>query len=237
MKPFSCFVLLLVYTIYNISSSAIVDEQFQSLLKAGNDLKYRTRVLRRTVEELTDEYAKLSASFRDLRQCANDIDGYHRVDNLEIVGIPELPGEHLLDILRNISLAIGLPFNASDVSAVWRRHEISGDNYYKKTERESVVVRFVSRTTRKRWLLNGRKVKVLNSTQCLSALPESEIFINEHLTNMKKSLIKFAKQLEDNGKILYAWVKDGHLYIRQTSGGRAIKIRSMYDLEGLGLAG
>lgn len=227
---------LLHLSTFTFSSLVSVDEQFKNLINAFKELKERNRQLKYVLRELRNDNEKIAYNLRNLKQYVIDVDSYYRGENLEILGVPKTRDEDLLETLHNISTAINIPFNVSDVSCVWRKHEVSGVNYYKPTKIDSIVVRFVSRSVRNKWLDRGRKLVVIKSKQCLPQLPESDIYINEHLSNTKKGLMKIAKELEQQNKILYAWSKGGSLYIRRTPTGKAIKIKSYYDLQALGLS-
>lgn len=229
------FLFILHFTDYIFGSSVNIEDDFLSLQDACRKLKEHMRQLKYTLQELRDDNEKLSYKLRNLKQYVFDVDSYYRIDNLEILGVPKTEDEDLLETLHNISLAISIPFNVSEISSVWRRQEVSGRNYYKQTKLDSIIVRFVSRSTRNKWLNRGRKSIAISSKQCFPQLPESEIYINEHLSNTKKGLVKIAKELEEQNKILYAWLKDGNLYIRMSPNGKAIKVKSHNDLQLLGL--
>ncbi|KAG8315463.1 hypothetical protein J6590_108226 [Homalodisca vitripennis] len=229
MLSFVLVTVLLCACFY--SSSATVGLDFAQLQASCKVLREKTFYLKYKFQELKDENEKIAYRVRNLRQYVNDIESYYRIENLEILGVPKRKHEDLIGILRNISCALGLPFDDSQVSAIWRKHRTSSDNYYKKTETNSIIVRFVSRKTRNKFIKRARQKIVIYSKSCLPQLPESEIYINEHLTNAKKSLIKAAKLLEEENKIPYAWLKDGQLYVRKTPDGKAIKIKSHHDLE------
>lgn len=222
-------------TVFTLSSSTSVESEFKELQASCKLLKKKTEAINCILQDIKYDQNELEYKYGQLKQYAQDVVTYNRVENLELIGIPKTDRENLMGILRNISRAIDIPFNESHISAVWRKEEFSSDNYYKKIDQQSVIVRFVSRVIKDQWLKKGRDLIVIPGEKCLPRIPGADVYINEHLSNAKKSLMKSAKRLEETRKISYAWLKDGHVYIRITPEAKAIKVKSLKDFEVLGL--
>lgn len=229
--------LLLLFSLLKLLTlcAGLVESEFRDLQATCELLKKKTETISCILKDVKHDQKELDNKYRQLRLYADDVVTYNRVENLELIGIPKTDREQLMEILRNVSRAINIPFNESHISAVWRKEESSSDNYYKKVEQQSIIVRFVSRELKDRWLKKGRDLIVIPGAECLPRIPGADVYINEHLSNAKKSLMKSAKRLEETRKICFAWLKDGHVYIRITPTSKAVKIKSMKDFENLGL--
>ena len=58
----------------------------------------------------------------------------------------------------------------------------------------------------------------------------NEIFINEQLTARAATLFFHVRQTKREKNYLYAWTRDGNIYIRKAATTQKIKIKNLNDL-------
>ncbi|XP_075559371.1 uncharacterized protein LOC142590857 [Dermacentor variabilis] len=162
---------------------------------------------------------------QELRQQVNELEQYSRRQNLEIVGLPYHDNENLLEKLNVLATDVELPpLSEADVEAVHRLpsrsiNDIEVGDSAKKVA--SVLVRFVSRSTRDAWLAKKGQLKET----------KSKIFFNENLTAQNKALFWKMKKMAKEKEYVFAWLKNGKMFVRRGPRSRAIRIRTTNDLD------
>lgn len=174
------------------------------LEKAGVNLESRVTILERDMAELQQ---------------------YSRNRNLEIRGIPLTNNENIYTILDRLAQSIGVQFNASEVS-IAHRLPAPRDSRYSP----SIVVQFISREVRRQWLLASKK-KRPQTTDLASSLRPGPVFVGEHLTKHSKDLLKVAKLHVKEGKLAFAWTRDGKVFIKKTPLSLARRVLCTKDVE------
>lgn len=202
--------------------------QIDTLNKKSEDTNIRLEALKadnskilKTCEELEGKNAELTKRIITLENDMNLMHQRSRMDNIEINGIAQTKNEDLLEILKAISKALNVNFKPEDVSVA---HRVP--NYRKST---SIIVKFISRNIKNTWLNAAKVKKSLNSTEIDQNLEKAKVYINEHLSPYNKKLFRQARILKNEGKLTYAWVKDGKVLVRATPESTVKRIQNFED--------
>lgn len=181
------------------------------------NLKRECATLRRDNQSLKDEVNDLKRDVIELQQ-------YSRVQNVEIRGVPVTANEDVYCVLEAVAKVIAVPYSRHDISTAHRLPAPRNRRYH-----PSIVVQFVSRTTRNMWIAAAKNKKPSTSDLTASFAP-GPIFIGDHLTQHNKNLLSWAKSYVRSGRLAYAWSKDGKLFVRQTTASSAVRVWTQEDV-------
>jgi regulator of replication initiation timing len=193
--------------------------QIKTYCSQVKDLQDSQNMLVKENEKLKKEIAQYKSQLEDLEQ-------YNRNKNIQIDGVPEIPNENVGVILQKISHVVGLPLNiTSDIQAM---HRIPT-----KRERgpKPIIVQFSNRQTRDEFLSKCKKTKI-TSIDFAEHVPQTNVYVNEHLTPYNKSLLFNAKKLKERGW-KFIWIKEGKIFARKDDGGKRIRLTSLEHIDKL----
>ncbi|KAG8290382.1 polycystic kidney disease protein 1-like [Homalodisca vitripennis] len=114
---------------------------------------------------------------------------------------------------ETLAKVIGVSYTNQDFSIA---HRLPGRS-------NSIVAQFISRSRRAEWLAAAKRKRV-NTTDLSRSLPPGPVFINEHLTPHNKSVLWMARSLVKEGRLAYAWIKDGKILVRKTPSSKAVQV-------------
>lgn len=189
--------------------------------------------LRTTTETLMDEQQQLREQNDELRRkvewCEIEIDKQKQEQlgkSLEVSNIPVIEGEDLFKIVNTICEEISVDLRRDDVEGICR----APSNVSIKSQLPpSILVRFHSKEKRDE-IMAKKKSKRDLTTSVLNISAENSrnvnIYINEVLTRRNRYLFKMARDLKRNGKVKFAWFRDGRLLVRKTEKGRVREVFS-----------
>ncbi|KAG8240695.1 hypothetical protein J6590_103944, partial [Homalodisca vitripennis] len=167
-----------------------------AIIKAENvALREECEVLKNKVETLSEELNCVKDQVYDMQQ-------YSRSNNIEIVGVPLTNREDIYSVLNTLANAIDTPLRREDVSIAHRLHS------NRKDRPPSIVIRFVSRSTRADWFAAARNKRNLSIV---------------HLSSS-------SSRLHQAKKMVKAWVKEGRVLVKVTADGRTKRVNSPDDL-------
>lgn len=131
----------------------------------------------------------------------------------------------MLDVLAQV---LDVNFDPNHVNIVHRVNTREG-------KIRPIVANIYSKEIRRNWVVRARKKQVAKN------LPESTIYIGEHMSPHYKMLLSKAKtaiklrnskvQVTGEEIFKYAWFSDGKILIRKTEGEKAVQIMSEVDIE------
>ena len=178
------------------------------------------------VQISNDDFEKLRTKVAEMEVELNSIQQYLRVNNLEIVGLPEPNnGEseetlliHALNDLEGLTDHV----TPEDI-------DISHPLPSKRKDGKSVhVVRFISRKT-KAMILAAKK----RDANKMFKFRNCDIFINEHLSKQNRSLFATAQERKKALQYKYCWTRGGTIHMRKTDDSTVVTISSDADLVNL----
>lgn len=212
------------------SLTELINEKFSELNSNISTLNRTVDSLRTSLDRLREENITLKNQCNELRsensklkRDINDLQQYSRLENLEIVGVPETKNENVYSVLESIAESIGIQFKSEEVSIA---HRVPSA----KNNIKPIVVRFTSRLTKMNWKLASKKKGRLCSSELKKNLPSSTIYINDHLTPYNKFILGKARKLKQNKKLSYVWVKETKILVRKEQDSPVKRIFSEEDL-------
>ena len=193
------------------------------LYRQNNELQTEINELRQDAEEhdATDKILELQRQI-------NDIEQYLRVNNVEIVGLPNpLPDtneteETLIINALNSLQGLNLVVRPEDI-------DISHPLPSKRRDKKPVhVVRFVSRKT-KFAILAAKKSDANKQFK----FRDQDVFINEHLSKVNRGLFATATERKRALNYKFLWTKGGVVQMRKDDNTPVITINNEEDFEKL----
>ena len=156
----------------------------------------------------------------------NNIQQYLRINNLEIVGLPD-PNDGESDETLLINALNDL--DGLDEIVTPEDIDISHPMKSQRKDGKSVhVVKFISRKT-KGMILSAKKQE--NNKQF--KFRNCEVYINEHLSKVNRSIFAAAQEKKKNLNYKYCWTRGGTIHMRKTDDSPVITISTADDLNNL----
>lgn len=222
----------------NQDTLLVICNQLQALNEKYATLCNRFTEYEKVIGDLQSRCAavdSLREENRDLRQRVNDLEQHSRLSNLEILGVPEAASENVTTIVETIGSAIGLPLSAADVDVAHRVKSSIAPAADGVRRPRNIVVRFLSRQTRNKFLAASKAAKKQSPTTPGFVVPgvSERIFVNEHLSPENKRLLKLTRDAARSKGFKYNWVSQGSIFVRRNDKSKAVPIKSLSDLERL----
>lgn len=195
------------------TSLAFLSDKYDVLLKEVRDYKVANDELKKSVSKLKLECAEKDEALVDLTSRFNALEQYGRGINLEIHGLEqEFRDESMEVVLKKVATAIGQPFNTWEIQAA---HRIPT-----KSERPStLLVQFVSKATKLRWLIAGRKRR-LNSKDIVG-VGNQRVYFNENLTPYYSKLFQETRRVAKEKGYESVWLLNGTIRVKKNRDDRS----------------
>jgi len=202
---------------------------YEESKKKITNLEQKGITLEKKVEALTLENCSLKNDLMSVRDDVTELQQRTRVQNIEIAGFPETPRENLFQVLNDIAETINVDFHPNDVNVVHRTKT------HRKGVPRPIVVNFYARGAKKEWISKAKERGTLNAKEIHRNLPDSRIFIGEHLCPANKKLLSKARQaasvMAPEERWQYVWPYDGKIYARKATGQPSYQIRGDMDID------
>lgn len=179
----------------------------------------------KNVEEMRRDMIELKKQNTELRIDINYKEQMERILNLEIVGLPEDKNENLMNIIIAMGNQFGVQLEHNDIiqaNRVTPKIKIQG--------RPRVIVAKMRTRLLKDNLLSASRKRRITTTDIHLKGECRPIYINEHLTVQNKQLLKKAKETAKKREFLYAWTKNGRIFVRKGDTSPPILISTEEDL-------
>ncbi|KAL1446884.1 hypothetical protein WDU94_005659 [Cyamophila willieti] len=194
------------------------------------ELNTKIDELTRTVEKLTTRQQKLEKENEHLKkklqdeEHANDeLQQYTRNKNIQIDGIPKQADEKLEELVKLIGNKIDVVVNNNDIDAIHRVPTKS------TTNPEPIIVQFLTRKMRDE-IVQKAKVKRFSAKDLNPNFIDRPLFINEHLTPLRKEILYEARQLKIDKNYKFVWTKGCKVFIRKNETSPVIHLKTKDDL-------
>ena len=166
------------------------------------------RNLERSNESLINDNSRLIKEVTDFSNGLNNIEQYLRVDNIEVVGLPQpddivTDEQMVIEIVNQMSTEEEVICISSDDISIC--HEVPSRRHDKK---RVVVCKFISRKCKLAIIKAKKNHRRLNYR-------DSPISINDHLSQQNRHLFSTASTLKKEFNFKYLWTKNGNVYIRK----------------------
>lgn len=214
-----------------------IDETATKINERGEKLETSITDIRNNLVTAFDRISELEAENKNLKETLSTItESLHHVsvrldaveqktrsNNVEVVGVPKLPGENCYKIVKKIGELCGLNVDNDDIQIC---HRIKPKN----TDREpSIVVQLASVLLKKKWIKAAKQAKV-KASQINQTFPKDNVFVFEHLAPTNKDLFYDVRQFKKRSNIPFAWTNDGKVLVKLEESGPTIRIHNKEDL-------
>lgn len=184
------------------------------------------------LQTLATEHSKkitqLETRINDLERAQQQQQQWARLQNLEIVGVPESSEESLVEIVGTLAKYSGLILKSEDIDFV---HRVQPQRPSSGRPR-SIVVRLRTRLLKDKFLSSARKLRGASSKEIgLSNNSGNRIYVNEHLTQLNKRLLKSVKVKAKETNFSYVWTRNCRIYMRKNDKSQPLLISTEADLK------
>ena len=194
----------------------------------NNKLQHETVALRRTIDEMKENQHgnnedNVTNQLKDIRNQINDIEQYLRINNLEVVGLPQ-PGEGETE--EKVLINAFNDLNGIEIVVRPEDIDISHPLNTRRQDGKPVhVVKFISRKT-KEAILSAKKREANRQF----VFRGNDVFINEHLSKQNRSLFAAAQEKKRTLNYKYCWTRGGNVKLRKTDTSNTINVTSEEQL-------
>ncbi len=200
-------------------------EEQNTKLKASIDieeLRSENKKLRRNVEKLQFQLHQKDVKLKELVVKLDCIEQKDYRNEVQMVGLDESTSEEedMKKVIKVAKEKMGVKLKRADVKGVTRLGRKSSE---KITPRD-LVVTFKDNTTREVFYDNRKKLVV-------SKAPQHNIYVNDRLTNYRKSLFYEARKLYKGRRLYAVWTQKGNVLVRRTEDGPVKQINKFEDLK------
>lgn len=208
-------------------SLSLLSDKYDTLIVEHEQSKMKINKLERTVGNINNKCVYLEKCNAALEQKLQDYEQEKRKNNIEIVGIEQLPTENVKDIV----MKLGSSLNVDVTGIEWAKRS----RQTKLGNRPApIIVSFKANGvgSRDSWLAQRRKVAEIRSNMVTNGSADFKVYINEDLARATRALLwNTKKQL--HGIYKYIWVSSGKILVRRTDGEKPIWIRAESDIADL----
>lgn len=242
------------------------NKSFEFLSGQISDVKSNVDIIENRLLKLENENTELTAALKSLQSQAqvntdasslkttiiqlhselNDRDQATLLNDVEITGVPEFPGESVVNIVTSTASKLGVKLDARDVVYVAREGVARSAAGAVVADGRSpaagaagarprrIVIRLARQALRND-LLHAARVRRDVTTSDLG-LPQhvpARMYINERLTRANRVLLGKAREAKRELGWRFVWTKEGRIYARRddTPSSRAQRLRNEDDLE------
>ncbi|XP_077288097.1 uncharacterized protein LOC143912676 [Arctopsyche grandis] len=215
------------------TNTTIIEMQRSMELSSDHVNKLQERVVKieknLNENDMTDEMSQLKTNLRNLQLEQDQQQQRERMLNLEIGGLPENDSENLMNVLMKISEAAGVNMSPQEVVHIRRvqpRQRVAG--------RPRVVIAKLNGRIPKDNIIAGiRKRRGISTQDLLIPGNPVPVFVNDHLIQNNKVLLKRCKQFANKNRYKFVWVKNCHIYLRKNEKSPKVMVNSEMDLDKL----
>lgn len=202
-----------------VSSFSSKYDHILNLAKANEDSVKSLHLEVSTVQAALKEQAR---DISRLKEELNDSQQYSRRPNMELHGLPVVPGENLMNVMKDLYGKINIAsFNESDVVAIHRLPRKHGTV-------PPVLIRFASISVKDCWMAARGKLQRLCQTD-----NDPRLYFNDNLTHANRELFWLARTRGRESGFRFVWLKNGKIFARKAEGTPPLRITSIGDLEKL----
>ncbi|KAJ2949730.1 hypothetical protein O0L34_g15662 [Tuta absoluta] len=206
----------------------VLSDKYDTLIAEHEKSKSKITKLEKAVTTVSNKCVYLEKHNTALEQKLLEFEQASRNHNIEIVGIEQLPGENVKDIV----IKIGNKLNVDCTDIEWARR--SRVPKVGSTKPAPILVGFkaTGTGTRDNWLAQRRNLLDTTSDVITGGSVKNKIYINEDLTKTTRALLwNTKKQLL--GIFKYIWISNGKILVKKTDGEKSICVRAESDIDDL----
>lgn len=205
-----------------LKSVQYISDEYDKMKKTTENLQEKVKTNTNQINQLQDSLKHKDNTICELVCKVNELEQYSRVNNVEIVGLPESSTEDCKKIICDIASELQVDVQENDISTAHRLPNPNG-------KPPSIIAQFISREKKQAFIKN-KTLLITNNNKFKNIKTVSKIFINEHLTPYNKSLLFKTKNLAREKHYKFAWFKNGKILLRKDTDSNVIRIRNEQDL-------
>lgn len=197
--------------------------EFETQLKKLNEYMKLTDALKVENQQLKSEVKSLNTKI-------NSIEQFTRNNNIEIQDVPEKANENLFNIIELIGNYFTYPINKNCIDYITRvptRIENKPKN---------IIIKFTSKLFRDGFLAatKAKRTALNNASPGFKENGVSDkLYINDHLTNSNKMLLKEVRETAKTKHYKFVWVQNANILVRKTDSSKILHIASKDDIKKL----
>ncbi|CAG9087333.1 unnamed protein product [Plutella xylostella] len=152
-----------------------------------------------------------------------------RLQNIEIVGVPENKNECLPDVIKKLATHLNVELQADDVEFA---HRVQPKRTAPARRPRTIVVRLRRRIVKDTLIAAARKSRKTLTSECIETGGEKQkIYVNEHLTLHSKQLLMKCKEKAKETSYDFVWTKNCRIYVRKNEKSPHLLISSEADIK------
>lgn len=203
--------------------------KLEAIDKKVTDTNTKLTNLQTTVDELVKDSGNLKNEIIDLKtknyllqKSVNQLEQYSRKNNVIINGIPVTENEKVRSIVMNLAEKMEITLHELHIAAA---HRLPAS----RNRVPAIVVRFNDSDIKSTLIRESKKQKL--NARALGFRENTNIYISDHLSKNSADILKKAKLLREEGKILATWTYNGNVFIRRSETDQARKIAMLEELD------
>lgn len=204
-----------------------ISAQYEDLRQLLNTTTLELKNVKDENKTLRDNLCSLDARVKILEDENVKQQQWVRLQNVEIIGVPENKDEDTVAIVKKISEKIGVRIEPSDVEFA---HRVQPRRAVSAVRARPIIVRLRQRALKDQFIAAARKHRYLSNHDVGIGGESNKIFINEHLTKDNKMLLTNCKQKAKELNYKFIWTKNCRIFIRKNESSPPIPILSIQDL-------
>lgn len=203
-----------------------LSSEFSQLQASYNNLHHENDKLKNDLLSLQERVDASEEQVLELRSQIGRQQQQARINNLEIVGLPQTSSDSPTDIVLKIAAYAGVELRHEDIESA---HRVQPQNAVAGRPKP-IVVKLRERMCKDK-LLSGlkRKKGICTKDIGIDGL-EKKFFVNEHLTPENKQLFNKTKLFAREKAFKFVWIRNCNIFLRKNEESPAINIRFEKDL-------
>lgn len=180
---------------------------------------------KKTIESLESKIDLLSTENKLLQLEINTNNQRERLLNLEIVGVPENKDENLSGVMLCIAKHAGVVISDEDILEINR----VTPKLKQQGRPKNIVAKLKTRLLKDN-IISGIRRNRLTTKDLGMHGSERPVYINEHLTQFNKLLLKKCRETAKLKQYQYVWSKNGRIYVRKNDTAPALQVLQERDI-------
>lgn len=196
------------------------------LQESYNNIQLENDTIKKDLELLQNRVSTAESEVLELRSQIGKQQQIARLNNLEVLGLPQISNECPTDLIIKIAKHAGVNLQEKDIEFAHRVQPFT-----KVQGRPKPIVTKLKDRKHKDAILSGlRRQRAVNTSDIGLGGKDKRIFVNEHLTPENKLLLKRAKVIAKQNAFKFVWVKNCNIFLRKNEDSPVIYINCDKDL-------
>lgn len=215
------------------NSIKFINSQYEDIKKLLSANSKEIKSIKDENKMLREDLLSLKARVKQLEDDNMRQQQWTRLQNIELVGIPESSDEETPNIVVKVANYVGVSVDSSDIEFAHRIQPRRGGT---TAHPRTIVARLRQRSTKDAIVAAARKKRSVTAGDVglggeQNVNKNNKIYINEHLCKENKQLFKQCKLKCKEANYAFVWTKNCRIYVRRNPTSPPILITSTSDLK------